>query len=231
MKSIVRRYLLIGAVLATADVTRADVITLGDLGVTGPSFPVSIPDNTAAGLAWGFFFDNPSLSSIGSISVSLCISGGFNGDLYAYLSHGDGFAVLLNRVGASISNPDGSPGSGFDLVLRHGNYPDIHLAAAATPLSAMLSAEGRLTYFSAECENTLGAFHGLDPAGDWTLFLADRAGGSISTVNGWSIDIQPMAAVPEPSHLLTMSVLGLCGVVFRTASFYRKRRITCAKCV
>ena len=31
--------------------------------------------------------------------MTLNLSGGWNGDLYAYLVHNSGFAVLLNRVG------------------------------------------------------------------------------------------------------------------------------------
>src|SRR5690242_4320481 len=36
--------------------------------------------------------------NITDVNVVLNVSGGYNGDLYAYLVHGSGFAVLLNRV-------------------------------------------------------------------------------------------------------------------------------------
>src|SRR5213075_3123189 len=55
---------------------------------------------------------------LADITVSLDISGGFNGDLYAYLSHGStGFAVLLNRVGKTTSDPFGYSDQGFHVNL------------------------------------------------------------------------------------------------------------------
>ena len=66
-----------------------------------------IPDGSLTG--WS---DTRSVSGIGNISdvsVTLNLSGGWNGDLYAYLVHGSGFSVLLNRVGVTAN---GSPGYG-----------------------------------------------------------------------------------------------------------------------
>ncbi|PYI80004.1 MAG: hypothetical protein DME26_22460 [Verrucomicrobia bacterium] len=55
---------------------------------------------------------------IGDLNVYLDISGGWNGDLYAYLSFDNGgFAVLLNRVGKSGSNPTGYGDAGINAVL------------------------------------------------------------------------------------------------------------------
>ena len=51
--------------------------------------------------------------SLTSVVISASISGtpdadprAFNGDLYAYLTHGSGFSVLLNRVGRTARRPD-----------------------------------------------------------------------------------------------------------------------------
>src|SRR5207245_1018581 len=57
-----------------------------------------IPDNDASGLSSTVMFASPQISSIETMNVTLNITGGFNGDLYAYLTHGSGSAVLLNRV-------------------------------------------------------------------------------------------------------------------------------------
>src|ERR1041385_2212427 len=44
--------------------------------------------------------------TVGRITLSLNISGGFNGDLYGYLTcDNGGFAVLLNRTGRTGSDP------------------------------------------------------------------------------------------------------------------------------
>src|SRR6266511_2508844 len=75
-----------------------------------------IPDNNASGLAYGFTVTTPE-QAISSVTVSFVVSSGFNGDFYAYLSHGDGFAVLLNRAGATGGNPAGYSDSGFNVTL------------------------------------------------------------------------------------------------------------------
>jgi hypothetical protein len=53
--------------------------------------------------------------SIGDVNVTLSISGGFNGDYYAYLLHNGTSAILLNRTGRSALNgvgySDRRPGS------------------------------------------------------------------------------------------------------------------------
>ena len=75
----------------------------------------TVPDNSSTG--WS---DTRTISStaggITDIQVHLKIAGGFNGDLYAYLVHDSGFAVLLNRPGRTAANPDGSFTTGVDAV-------------------------------------------------------------------------------------------------------------------
>src|SRR5512143_1921392 len=50
---------------------------------------------------------------VSHVTVTLNISGGFNGDLYAFLSHNNSMAVLLNRVGRSGTNIYGYRDGGF----------------------------------------------------------------------------------------------------------------------
>src|SRR5262245_48613764 len=68
-----------------------------------------IPDGNASGFA-DIRTISSSIPAIQSVSLSLNISGGFNGDLYAYVRHNDGvstgFSVLLNRVGKTSNNPN-----------------------------------------------------------------------------------------------------------------------------
>src|SRR5437763_417757 len=65
-----------------------------------------IPDGNAAG--WSdsrtvsLTLPDPAdgtTTEITDVNVRLNISGGYNGDLYGYLVHSSGFAVLLNRSG------------------------------------------------------------------------------------------------------------------------------------
>jgi len=117
MKKLVKLSLLLAGALSCQNMSAALVNFSGS-----PNAP--IPDNNASGLAFGFTVTTP-FSSIDSVVVTLSISGGYNGDLYAYLSHGSGFAVLLNRVGVTGTDPLGYPDSGFNVTLSPGGT-DIH---------------------------------------------------------------------------------------------------------
>src|SRR5262245_3363585 len=81
----------------------------------------AVPDNDSSGLqiTRNFNFMSPIVASnITDLNVSLNITGDFNGDLYAYVTHGaSGFAVLLNRVGRTAGNSDGYSDDGFNIKL------------------------------------------------------------------------------------------------------------------
>ena len=66
--------------------------------------------------------------TISDVTVSLDISGGYNGDLYAFLAGPNGgFAVLLNRVGVSNNASSfGYGNQGFDIVLSDSAANDVH---------------------------------------------------------------------------------------------------------
>src|SRR5262249_4746974 len=50
---------------------------------------------------------------ITDLNVTLQISGGFNGDFYAFLTHDNATAILLNRVGRNSTHQVGNPDAGF----------------------------------------------------------------------------------------------------------------------
>jgi subtilisin-like proprotein convertase family protein len=181
-----------------------------------------IPDGPAGGVAYSFRFEETG-QQISSIIVTLSISGGYNGDLYASLSHGSAYAVLLNRVGGSAGNPYGSGGSGFEITLSMGLLNDIH-NASGTPgqpiAGSYFSADGRVNYTDTgrDTAHTLDAFNLVDPQGTWTLFFADLSPGSVSTLNGWSVEI---TTVPEPVNL----ALGFLGGIFGLVRLGRNRRV------
>jgi subtilisin-like proprotein convertase family protein len=52
-------------------------------------------------------------NQITDINVTLTISGGFNGDFYAYLFHNNTISVLLNRPGKRAANSFGYGNGGF----------------------------------------------------------------------------------------------------------------------
>ncbi len=158
-----------------------------------------IPDYDPSGVAYGLNFEASGLR-ISDITVTLNISGGWNGDLYAYLSHGSDYAVLLNRVGAFRSGDDGSSTSGLNVLLQaaitHSELADIHTIASPDSAPTAYAADGRVVYYDGSTRSqTLDAFVNTDPAGGWTLFFADQAAVNTSTLGGWSLQI---TAVPEP---------------------------------
>jgi hypothetical protein len=99
--------------IAAAVVGRADTLTTN--WTSGFASGGVVADGNLAG--WS---DTRTLGGIDglitNLSLSLTLSGGNNGDLYAYLVHDTGFSVLLNRVGRDGSNPFGYSNAGISLT-------------------------------------------------------------------------------------------------------------------
>jgi subtilisin-like proprotein convertase family protein len=196
----------------------------------------AIPDNDPSG-----YLDSRTVTGmsgvISDVNVTLNISGGFNGDLYAWLSHGSGLCILLNRVGLSSANGVGYGDAGFgtsatqaQFTLDDQSAQDVHFYGAD---SFTLNGNGQLTgtwqpdgrvldpgsaaglFDAAPRSDMLGVFDGLDPNGGWTLFVADQSSGDISTITEWGLEIQ---VVPEPSTGLLM---GLGAALF---AFHPRKR-------
>ncbi len=146
---------------------------------------------------------------ITNVSVNLNITGGFNGDLYAYLAGPVGqFAVLLNRVGVTSGNPFGYFDSGFNITLDNSganvhNYQSGSYTITSGQLVGTWAADGRnisplsspSTFDAASTAANLASFNNTSPNGTWTLFLADLSGGGQSTLVSWGMTI---STVPEP---------------------------------
>lgn len=165
----------------------------------------AIPDNNASGIAFPFSISAPSPSYITSVTVNLNITGGWNGDLYAYLSHGSGFSVLLNRVGRTALDSDGFGASGFNISLADSNVTDIHNFGGAT-VNGNFAPDGRgilpfNTLDTSPRNAMLGNFTGYDPNGGWTLFFADVAPTAMSSVQSWAVTVE---AVPEPAVMTVL---------------------------
>jgi subtilisin-like proprotein convertase family protein len=157
---------------------------------------------------------------IANVQVSLKMEGGFNGDLYAYLSHdggtiGNGFSVLLNRVGRSSASEYGYGTAGFiNLVLSSDSTlgaTDVHFNGGAP--SGTWQPDGRVLgplsnaadFDTAPRPALLSSFDNLNPNGTWTLFIADASPGGVSAITEWGLEI---TAVPEPRVGLVISLIG-----------------------
>src|ERR1035438_7189056 len=85
-----------------------------------------IPDGSPVGSS-GTATASGYLPSISDISVNLNISGGYNGDLYAYLSYGGVLVPLLNRVGVTGTGGGDAFGygeTGFNVTLSSAGAQD-----------------------------------------------------------------------------------------------------------
>jgi subtilisin-like proprotein convertase family protein len=175
-----------------------------------------IPDNDPSGVAYSLVFNDSGLS-VANVSVNFTTSGGYNGDLYAYLENPNGTLVtLLNHVGTGLGSgmqyTYGFSTSGFNNVTLTdaGNSGFIHAAQTPGSISSGVSYKPD--------GGTLSSFNGANPNGDWTLFFADTSGGSISTLNGFTVDV---TAVPEPVNV----ALGIFGGLLATMVLGKKLKL------
>lgn len=207
MKHLRHFVLLVG--VCVSSVAQAELIT----NTANYTVGATIPDNDANGFADTRNFPSM-IGSISNVSVTLNISGTWNGDLYGYLVHDSGFSVLLNRPGRTSLSSFGYSDAGFDVTfddLLGGN--DIHLYRASlggpfpltTELTGTWLTDGRnvdpdLVLDTDPRTATLADFVGLNANGDWTLFLADLGAGNESVLNSWGLQVY--GVVPEPSAAL-----------------------------
>ncbi len=144
--------------------------------------------------------DIPGGQTVLGLTVDLTVSGGYNGNLYAYLVAPNGTVVtLLDRPGVMGGNPVGYGGSGLNVILSDAGTAGNIQTTAETP-GAVFSG----TYQAA---GTLGNINGSAADGTWTLFFADEVtGGGQATLDGFSLGI---TAVPEQANMALVILLGL----------------------
>jgi subtilisin-like proprotein convertase family protein len=155
---------------------------------------------------------------ITDVNVTLTLSGGFNGDFYAYLFHNNTISVLLNRPGLGSANSVGYPDAGFGPTTAANRFTfddqaanDVHRYRS---FNFSLNAGGQLTgawqpdgrnidplstgsaFDSASRSAMLSAFNGMNPNGQWTLFIADMSPGGEGTLVNWGVQL---TTIPEPS--------------------------------
>lgn len=193
----------------------------------------AIPDGDFTGVASSIVVSGTSILEITDLTVTLNITGGFNGDFFAYLVHttpggsAAGFVTLLNRTGVTGSNPVGYADAGFSVTFTDSGS-DIHLyqnsviPGAGLPLTGFWAPDGRavnpLTVTDlTPRSDSLASFIGDNAGGTWTRFVADVAGGDQGQFVNWSMQI---TGIPEPGTWLigTLAV----GVIARPLRYRRK---------
>ena len=91
----------------------APKLALAYSGIVDNLFAV-IPDGDLNGIQSSQTFTGIP-GAVAHVSVTLNITGGINGDLYAYLFHNNTSAILLNRVGRTGTSGVGYANAGFGL--------------------------------------------------------------------------------------------------------------------
>lgn len=185
----------------------------------------AVPDGSATGWSDTRSIAIPSDQTVTDVNVTISVSGGWNGDLYAYLSHSSspGAAVLLNRPGRTGGNGFGYGDNLLTITLDDAAANgDTHFYQSAVSYQTAISTNGAfqpdgrttspLTVNGTEPRTAmLDLFNGINPStGNWTLFVADLSGGDASTITNWGLSI---TTVPEPGTSLL--VMGGCAALMR----------------
>jgi subtilisin-like proprotein convertase family protein len=189
---------------------------------------VTFSGGTYTGLYNGVNYVDGVSGGINNVTVNLNITGGFNGDLYGYLvlqtGSGSYTSVLLNRVGRNDGTSFGSSTGGFgSITLSTAATFNIH-DFDAHPAAGTYLADGRTVdpngTFSPGMATPaqLNVFNTHTANGTWTLFLADLAGGDVSTLVSWGLEV---SVVPEPT---TWAMIGFGALLVggRLLSFRRR---------
>lgn len=159
---------------------------------------------------------------ISHVTVTLFISGGWSGDLYAYLTNGSGFSVLLNRPGRDAGVEDGASASTITLTFSDDAALDLHalVDVQATSVVGTWQPDARnVSPYSVVTSDDrtafLSSFIGQDPTMDFTLFVADVSAGETSTLEAWGLEVTAVSAIPEPGSHLLMAILLAGGLALR----------------
>jgi len=208
-KQIILSGLMLAALVGTASATIEVVNQDWSVGQT-------IADNSSSGLTVSQNFTGLA-DTISEVDVRLNISGGYNGDLYGYLTYNGQTVVLLNHVAGGSLSAYGSSASGFGvgtLGTDTGRSESITLSdlggsGAIHDVGGSPVAVGNYTPDSGSSGAFATAFNGANPNGTWTLFLADLSAGNQSTLVSWGLDI---SVVPEPITYALGIFAGLLGL-------------------
>ena len=167
----------------------------------------TIPDNNFSGWSDTRNVSTMPAGTFTSLSVDLQLSGGWNGDLYAYLVHSSGFSVLLDRVGQGVSGVS---------AFGYGDAGmNVNLAATGTSIhqyggNSTFSAAPSGSWMTDNTSGSLGSFLSTNPNGSWSLFIADLSGGGVSTVQSWGLQMD-IVAVPEVETWVAAALAGAFG--------------------
>jgi subtilisin-like proprotein convertase family protein len=163
----------------------------------------TIPDGNLSGWANSQSVSTMPAGTLQGVAVDLQLSSGWTGDLYAYLTHSSGFAVLLNQVGTP-GQPFGYGAANWNITLADdgfngGSYAELHTYGG-----------GNLSGSTWNATDSLSSFLSTPANGTWSLFVADLSGGGVTTLQSWGLQMD-IVAVPEVETWVAAALAGLFG--------------------
>ena len=179
-----------------------------------------VPDNNFSG--WS---DSRSVSTMPAgtfvgLTVDLQLTGGWNGDLYAYLVHSTGFSVLLDRVGVGVTGVSafgyGDAGMNVNLAATGSSihsYGGINNTFPGSPSG---------TWLTDNTSGSLASFLSTTPNGTWSLFVADLSGGGVTTVQSWGLQMD-IVAVPEVETWVAAALAGAFGAFWLNRQVFKTK--------
>jgi len=176
-----------------------------------------VPDNNFSGWADTRAVSTMPAGTLTSLSVDLQLTGGWNGDLYAYLVHSSGFSVLLDRVGVGVAGV-GTYGYG-DAGMN------VNLATTGTSIhqyggNSTFSAAPTGTWMTDNTSGSLASFLSTSPNGTWSLFISDLSAGGVTTVQNWGLQMD-IVAVPEAQTWMAAALAGMFGAFWLNRQIWK----------
>lgn len=216
--------LLAGFFAAGLQMSQASLITYDSSLI---SVGTQIPDNNLTGISSTFTVSGSGIGFLENVRINVNISGGFDGDLYAYITHDGQHAILLNRIGTTGTGTFGSSQAGMSIWFDDSvAAPNVHTAGTLSP-GGVYGSDGRdesptdlAAINAASAQSILSDFYGQSAEGDWTLFLADASGGGVATLDSWALEI---TGIPEPANV-ALAVFGGAFVVLQGVRFWKRKQ-------
>jgi len=215
-----KQLLTLATMLATALVGHATLFTTSwNAGFANGGI---VPDNNFSGWSDTRIVSAIPPGTFTSLSVDLHLTGGWNGDLYAYLVHDSGFTVLLDHVGVGVSGVS---------AFGYGDAGmDVNLAATGTSIheyggNSTFSGTPSGSWLADNTSGSLDSFLSTSPNGTWSLFIADLSGGGVTSVQSWGLQMD-IVAVPEVETWVAAALTGMFGAMWVNRQIFgRLRRI------
>jgi subtilisin-like proprotein convertase family protein len=164
-----------------------------------------VPDNNLSGWSDTRTVSTMPAGTLQGVAVDLTLSSGWAGDLYAYLVHSSGFAVLLNEVGTP-GQPFGYGAGTMNVTLADGGSWNGNSISGNIHSFGGGNASG---YWNPD-GGSMTSFLSTTPNGTWSLFVADLSGGGVTTVQSWGLQMD-IVAVPEVETWVAAALAGAFG--------------------